>query len=421
MRRLVVPLIAILFILILVSPTALSSTASTRIHEEQSKFIVSQNEGYTHHDPISILDNGEFSQSGFPGSGTYEDPYLIEGLNITNNDRCIWISNTDSYFRIRNCFLLGVALDAPLRLENVTNGVFEECIIEGGDIGIYLQQCSSIIIRGSTIAGSHAMAILVERCDNNITISDNRIFECLGGIYVDFSHSCVISRNRIYCNTFGINLTGETSHNEVYQNSLGWNIHQFAGVAIINNANDFGSNNTWNGNSWCDCSTSLYYIRGEANSYDDSPSPLIDTVAPVISGSDMNTISEDNISAILSWNIIDAFPVSYEILQNGVTVDSGYLTRNLTWRLESLSLGNHIFTILVSDGFGSIATFQNIVNVVLPLHLYYTLVLSVGIFAIPIVLVTIDYLRMKRKDRNMDASEDETSKEKPFDISQLLD
>ncbi len=37
---------------------------------------------YEFHDRISIYDNDDFSEQGWPGAGTLENPYLIEGLEI---------------------------------------------------------------------------------------------------------------------------------------------------------------------------------------------------------------------------------------------------------------------------------------------------------------------------------------------------
>ena len=40
---------------------------------------------YTPHAPITITSNADFSTQGWPGSGTVDDPYVIEGLNITSD------------------------------------------------------------------------------------------------------------------------------------------------------------------------------------------------------------------------------------------------------------------------------------------------------------------------------------------------
>ncbi len=58
----------------------------------------------TPHNSISITSNSGFAV--FPGSGTEEDPYVIEGYNITTTDENgIYITETTKHFIIRNCYV----------------------------------------------------------------------------------------------------------------------------------------------------------------------------------------------------------------------------------------------------------------------------------------------------------------------------
>ena len=53
----------------------------------------------TPHDPISITSDGNFTNYGFLGTGTVEDPYVIEGLEIiTMSSTGIFITDTTKYF-----------------------------------------------------------------------------------------------------------------------------------------------------------------------------------------------------------------------------------------------------------------------------------------------------------------------------------
>ena len=57
------------------------------------------------YDPISIQSNGDFESQGWSGTGTQDDPYIIENLRISSNSVCIAINNTDVYhtiFRVEN-------------------------------------------------------------------------------------------------------------------------------------------------------------------------------------------------------------------------------------------------------------------------------------------------------------------------------
>ena len=62
------------------------------------------------------------------GSGNYSDPYVIEDLIIDGGraGSCIWIEDSDVYFRIENCTVYRSRDDwdyAGIRLFNVTNGI----------------------------------------------------------------------------------------------------------------------------------------------------------------------------------------------------------------------------------------------------------------------------------------------------------
>jgi len=71
----------------------------------ETKANQSNNTNYlTNHDPIEITSDEDFL--AFPGSGTYEDPYLIENYNITSSTSFgIHITSTTKHFLIRNCYI----------------------------------------------------------------------------------------------------------------------------------------------------------------------------------------------------------------------------------------------------------------------------------------------------------------------------
>ena len=103
---------------------------------------------YVNHDPISILSNADFAAQrdleGWAGNGTLDDPYIIEGYNITYNGYDIRISNVTAHFVIRNCYLMskGTVKNDPyddgVYFYNVTNGsVTNNIIANNTDGAIY--------------------------------------------------------------------------------------------------------------------------------------------------------------------------------------------------------------------------------------------------------------------------------------------
>lgn len=85
---------------------------------------------YSVHPPIRIFSDADFASQGWPGSGTFVDPYVIEGLHITTPDAGIVIKDTSAYFVVRSCVFEGgdSPVSAGVYLENAHNGVVEDCL-----------------------------------------------------------------------------------------------------------------------------------------------------------------------------------------------------------------------------------------------------------------------------------------------------
>ncbi|MHA2161705.1 MAG: hypothetical protein ACXABF_04735, partial [Candidatus Thorarchaeota archaeon] len=83
------------------------------------------------HDPIVINDNQDFETQAWPGNGSESNPFIIDGLNITDFDSCISIIGTTAYFIIRNCFLrsIGGFSGFAVNLQDVSNGTIEDCTL----------------------------------------------------------------------------------------------------------------------------------------------------------------------------------------------------------------------------------------------------------------------------------------------------
>ncbi len=82
-----------------------TSTPVTVKIEEHSATIFSD---YVTHAPIQIFSDDDFETQGWPGSGTIEDPYVIEGLIIDGWQEpyhCIYLRHFVSSVIVRNCYL----------------------------------------------------------------------------------------------------------------------------------------------------------------------------------------------------------------------------------------------------------------------------------------------------------------------------
>ncbi len=423
MRRLVVLGLSILFIVILNTPTILSLNTTSMHNQKDDSFTVSQ-EYHTQHDQIVITQTADFVQHGFPGSGTYEDPYIIERLAIDDYYGCIQITGTHYFFTIRDCILRSNYHEV-IHLENVTNGKIEDCLIEEGEFGILLRGCNSIDIIGNTMAGSRPAGVYVQYCNYDIVISDNKIFGCETGIFGENSEFCIITMNRIYGNRFGIHLLEDTQSYVIGHNSFGWNDNRnnrFHDNIDGANAFDDGSDNSWDGNRWSDYrSQHLWYeVQGNTGAQDSNPSLLSDLFAPSINVTETEIETTDNVKTSLTWTFAEEFPYWYNLYQEGEIIDNGYLIQDvIAYPLGSLPNGYYNFTILLRDGAGNIGTLQHTIRVgplVEPFVLF-----SVGIILGTSVILIGDYLRWNRKRERIEESENEAYEEPEFDISELLD
>ena len=164
---------------------------------------------------IEINGNSEWNTTAFTydwcsGSGTWNDPYVIENVTIdgqNTNDDGIVIQNSDVYFKINNCTIKNVN-SCAIALVNVSNSVITKNTCNdiitglGSDIGI-----GCILLTDSTISGNI--------CNNN-----------LWGIYIqDGSENVIISKNQLNNNYYydirvifskNIDIINNTGHIELY-------------------------------------------------------------------------------------------------------------------------------------------------------------------------------------------------------------
>lgn len=194
---------------------------------------------------ISITNDHEFTvENGVcSGSGTTEDPYVIENwlIDAGLDDYGIRIHGTTRVFEIRNVEISGAA-KSGIYLSYVQNGTIEGCAIESNWIGITLNFSAY-----------------------------NRIADCtftsnVDGIHVYFSHTnqvmdCAFDRNdtAIWLDASNENrLTGNLiteSHMGVYLN-LGSELNTILNNAFVGNLHDAYSDdpNVWDdgerGNYW---------------------------------------------------------------------------------------------------------------------------------------------------------------------------
>ncbi|WP_162137714.1 right-handed parallel beta-helix repeat-containing protein [Methanomassiliicoccus luminyensis] len=191
------------------------------------------------HDVIRVNNETELStlisNEGWDGTGSADDPYVIENLSINalGYGAGIFIGNTTSHLVIRNCtiydaewLLSEYQYGGNILLYNVTNAVIENNIcydVNGGDSdGIDLFYSHDNIVR-------------------NNNCSDNRFY----GIYLNTSNDNVIEDNTCNLNDYGIYLEG--SYDNIVNNNICNSNNDYGICLFISNDNVVG-NNTCNSN-----------------------------------------------------------------------------------------------------------------------------------------------------------------------------
>nr|MDO8111414.1 right-handed parallel beta-helix repeat-containing protein [Candidatus Sigynarchaeota archaeon] len=151
------------------------------------------------------------------GSGIFGAPYYIENrvIDVSSNgtvDAGITIRNTDAYFVLRNCTVVGGVAKKGIILNNVTNGKIEDCTILG---------LPSTYVPQSVSADSTPMErgiVLDANCRDN-SITRNTVFRTRSdGILVEGDDNDVSSNVISIALWNGINVTG--SYNRVCNNTI---------------------------------------------------------------------------------------------------------------------------------------------------------------------------------------------------------
>lgn len=185
------------------------------------------------HEPIVIDGNEDFNPDNgvAGGSGTKEDPYIIEGWDIDSTSASgIMIINTDAFFIIRNVSVHSEsATYAGIWIEWFTeNGRIENTTISNNSIGIFVgAMCSNITVIDNSLYGNRK-GIFAELNDMNIVISRNVATQNAIGIMNNDSPNTLIMDNSISSNQKGILITGirniTVTENEISSNGVGIDI-----------------------------------------------------------------------------------------------------------------------------------------------------------------------------------------------------
>jgi len=258
------------------------------------------------HEPIAINSDADFDKYDFSGTGTIDDPYIIENYNITTDQNdAIVIGFTTKYVIIRNCYTVSSFIGIHvLHCANNTIRIIENTCEKSSYAGIFAEHMNQVYIEnnicneneqfGIVIFDSYESEILsntVTNCKNeairadktgNTRVINNTAMNSEFGIRGwNTNNSVFFSNNLVNNNVNGMEIREECHNNIVHHNIFYNNCKYVDSGESFSQAVDEGINNSWydsisnEGNYWSNWDGSgEYRIDGLSGSVDKYPLTL---------------------------------------------------------------------------------------------------------------------------------------------------
>jgi len=158
------------------------------------------------------------------GTGTFQDPYVIEShlLNVKGINQGIYISNShNKYFIIRNCTFywdgaMKSGFETGVKLTNTTKGQIYNNIAYGLPTGLFFVQSENLTITNNTVYNTMSAIYLSE--SNSSHVYENTAYSNEIGISLSMSFNNSIYNNIVYSNTNGIQVSN-SENNNIYENT----------------------------------------------------------------------------------------------------------------------------------------------------------------------------------------------------------
>ncbi len=306
----------------------------------------------TNHPAIIIESDTDFESQGFPGSGTYQDPYRIEGFTISTSEICINITSTNSYFIIKDCILKGSNIGIGIHLKNVSHGTLMNNTIRNKTVGIQAESVYNMTIANNTIYhnvqdGVTLISGILINITGNIVFQNGR-----NGILIyQDSRNNTLTWNFVHSNdAYGIVFEQYNNYSLLHSNILA---ASYAGIAMDN-----GYCNSWNisdeGNFWIDYSgVGWRIINGNAGSIDYHPQllPLSYDIFPPTIDHPLDLLTyTPNATGTIIWHAYDTYPKEYVLVIDGVQLPSqSWNGGPISAGFDNLYEGLYNFTLIVYD------------------------------------------------------------------------
>ena len=208
-------------------PMTNPTTSNILIIDPTSEVVPS----YVSHGVIAINGDTDFNDTAtsesWEGDGSSGDPFIIDGYEIHSFVvALIFISNTRYHFEIQNCNL--TFSGTAIHLQNVTNGLIENCLIVDVDNGVFMNNVTGIDVVGCDIS------VLPSSGTNGVFLFlaiDCFVSSCViqgapgtdAGIYVRYSEGIELFNNTVFeFDNHGI-FSSDSYDIDILNNTLYWN------------------------------------------------------------------------------------------------------------------------------------------------------------------------------------------------------
>ncbi|MCE7748921.1 MAG: hypothetical protein GPJ51_11020 [Candidatus Heimdallarchaeota archaeon] len=166
-----------------------------------------------------ILIDEDKDLARYPGNGTLENPYIIEGLSFdTTRSNGLVIKDVTSCFEIRNCDISANWIAISIHNINSTYCGIYNSTFSAYELGIYAREINSIVVENSHITAS-TVGFSIEGA-TNMSISNNTIFGGAHGLDIDFVLEGSVMNNTL-SGCYGIIISYPTYNTlNIYQNTF---------------------------------------------------------------------------------------------------------------------------------------------------------------------------------------------------------
>jgi parallel beta-helix repeat protein len=181
---------------------------------------------YTVHAPIMIYGNSGFTPANgvTGGSGTYSNPYIIEGweINATVEGFGVYVAMTTKYYVVRGVHVYGVG-SMGVAMYGAPHGTVEGCLTDNGGVGVGAMEVEDCRIQGNQIAHQEDFGIMLFGCEET-EVTGNTISDIgLAGIAgVAVGNSSIASNSCTMTDGAGI-LLMESGYCSIYDNTVSHN------------------------------------------------------------------------------------------------------------------------------------------------------------------------------------------------------